>query len=223
MAIESFEKEWKTIKTNFEKATGKKKPSEKFLKVFDKNSGLTPAAAAFDKTVDADDKEAARKAAAALRKTGEAYEQVLGKAAAGETDKTVQAETRVMIGEIDLLLNGADDRVKTVGEIKPCSDLNAFARLMKNKINGPRVIEYAKKAYSTENVAFLLAMAKKDYSTKTYDTYVKAGAPSEINIDDKLRTRFSPASLAQAPWDQATDEILKLFNDNIVIKLNLAK
>ncbi len=111
----------------FREGHGQNKPSEKFLKVFDKRSGLTSAIAAFDKAVDADDKEAARKAAVALRETGEACEQVLGQAAAGESDKSAQVETKVMFGAI-----------------KARGDLNAFSRQMKNKINGSRVIEYAK-------------------------------------------------------------------------------
>ncbi len=54
-------------------------------------------------------------------------------------------------------------------------------------------------------MAFLLAMAKEDCSVTTYDAYVKTGAASEINIDDKLRVRFTPTTLATAPWGKATD------------------
>jgi hypothetical protein len=223
MAIASFEKEWKDIKKNFEKATNKKKPSDKFMGVFNKSSGLTPATAAFDKACDADDKAAAQKALENLHDVADSYEKVLARAAAAETDKTVQAETKVMIGEIENLLKEADKAVKEVGQIPLCSSLNDFSALMKNKINGPRIRDYAKRTLNTENLDFLFAMAKKDYSQDTFDTFIKDGSKEEINIDAGLRARFDPKDLRSAPWGKATDEVLKLFNDNIITKVNAAK
>ncbi|MDE2006033.1 MAG: hypothetical protein KGI51_05645 [Rhodospirillales bacterium] len=223
MTIDSYAKEWKQIKTNFEKATGKKKPSEKFMGVFDKASGLTPAATAFDKTLDGDDKNAAEKALGKFHDVADTYTTTLAKAAAGESDKTVIAEVKVMIGEIDNMLKQADAAAKKVGQIKHCNNLNDFAALMKNKSLGPRVTAYANRTHNTENVDFLLAMVKQDYSKDTYDTYVKDGAKQEINIDATLRKKFDPNNLRGAPWGQASNEILKLFNDNIVDKLNAGK
>ncbi len=219
MAIASFEKEWQTIKTNFERATAKKKPSEKFMGLFNKSSGMTPASRKLDQAIANEDKAEADKALADFDRVGSAYQQVLGKAAAAETDKTVIAETKVMIGEITGLQKEAETTVEKVGAVKRVGTLAQWAAQMKNKALGARITDYAKRTHNDDLLLFLGTMVKKDYSTKTYDTFVKPGSKYEINIDDTLRSKFDPANLRAAPWGDATSVVIDLFNNNIINKL----
>lgn len=219
MAIESFKDEWQTIKANFEKATAKKKPSEKFLGLFNKSSGITPAAKTLDGALDDGDRKAADKALGDFKKTCEAYQKTLAKAAAAETDKTVIAETKVMIGEIGNMVDQAETAVTDIAVIKRVGSLAQWTAQMKNKSIGPRVADYAKRTHNDDLLLFLGAMAKKDHSAKAYDTYIKPGSKYEINIDDNLRSQFNPADLGNAPRGKATDVVLDLYNNNIVNKL----
>ena len=92
MAIASFKKEWEFIKANFTKATGKKKPSEKFLGVFDKNPDLSPACVKLDLALAKPDLAAATKALAEFRKVADEYIKLLAKAATEKSDVTLAAE-----------------------------------------------------------------------------------------------------------------------------------
>ena len=219
MTIESFKDEWQTIKDNFEKATAKKKPSDKFLGLFNKSSGITPAAKKLDEALSDGDRKPADKALADFDKTCTAYQQTLGKAAAAETDKTVVAETKVMIGEISELMKQAEAAVKDIAVIKRVSGLAQWAAQMKNKSTGPRITDYAKRTHNDDLLLFLGAMVKKDYSVKAYDTYIKPGSKYEINIDDSLRNKFTPNNLGNAPWSDATSVVIDLYNNNIINKL----
>ncbi len=102
-----------------------------------------------------------------------------------------------MIGEIINLLDEAEKAIKDVGKLKWCSRIEDFSNMMKNKSNAERIIEYAKKTHNQELVLFLAAMAKKDYSAKTFNTFVKEGSPQEINIDSGLREKFTEDNLRQ--------------------------
>lgn len=220
MAIESFVAEWKTIKDNFEKATAKKKPSDKFLGLFNKSSGITPAAKKLDEALDDGDRKPADKALGDFKKTCAAYQQTLAKAIVAETDKTVVAETKVMVGEINEMVRQAETAVTDIAVIKRVGSLAQWAAQMKNKSTGPRITDYAKRTHNDDLLLFLGAMVKKDYSVKAYDTYVKPGSKYEINIDDTLRSQFVPTDLRNAPWGKATEVVLDLYNNNIINKLN---
>jgi hypothetical protein len=222
MAIASFAQEWKLIKSNFEKATNKKKPSEKFASFFNKPSGLTPATAAFDKAVAADNREDAEKALDTLHKAADSYIPTLVKAVTTETDKNVQAEIKVMVGEIDHLVKKADTAVKKVGLLQTCKNISGVPELLKNKWQAALIMDVVKKNYDDDLLAFLLAMAKKDYSQRTYDTFIKKGSENEINIDGPLRGQFDANNLKAGPWAKVTDEMLDLFNNNIIRKVNTA-
>ena len=96
--------EWQLIKTNYENATGRKKPAKGF---FNSASGLEKAAKALDKALGGSDPKAAVKARAGFVSASDAYQKVLFKKAAAEKDKDIATELRVMIGELDLLENKA--------------------------------------------------------------------------------------------------------------------
>lgn len=220
MAIESFEGEWKVIKKNFEKATDKKKPSDKFLGVFNKASGITPASSKLDKAIKAADKGDAEKALDGFTKTCKAYQQTLAKAAAGEKDRNVNTEIKVMVGEIGNMMSEADKVVADIGVPKRVGNVNQWAKQMKDKAIGPRIIEFAKRTYNNDLLLFLGTMAKKDYSVRTYDTFIKTGGKYEMNLDSKLRNQFDPNDLGDAPWGKATEVAIGYFNTNIVDKLH---
>ena len=147
MAIDSFSDEWKFIKKNFEKATAKKKPSDKVLGMFNKPSGITPASVKLDKAIGAGEKDDAAKALEVLTKTCKAYQQTLAKAAMAEKDRNVSAEIKVMIGEINLLMAEAGKAAHRVGWPELIGNLNQWAAQMKNKAIGPHIIEYAKRTH----------------------------------------------------------------------------
>jgi hypothetical protein len=65
--------EWKTIKKRYEAATGKSKPSEKFLGLFRKSSGIEKAAEAVDKAITKNDAAGLQKAVIELQKAATQY------------------------------------------------------------------------------------------------------------------------------------------------------
>ncbi|HLY57146.1 MAG TPA: hypothetical protein VKS60_16405 [Stellaceae bacterium] len=104
MAIESFKKEWIFIKKNYEKATGKKKPSAALSGATDKAaSGLEPACAALDSAIGKGDYGAAERAREKIESLGKVYQKALAEATRGE-DKAITAELKVMMGEIDIII-----------------------------------------------------------------------------------------------------------------------
>ena len=216
MAMDSFADEWKFIKKNFEKTTAKKKPSDKFLGVFNKPSGITPASVKLDKAIDAGKKDDAAKALEGFTKTCKAYQQTLAKAAIAEKDRTVSTGIKVMIGEISHLMTEAEKTVAGFGSPPKIDTLSQWVALMKHKIFSPRITECAKKNQCPRILLFLGAMAKKDYSAKTYDTFIKDGARFEINIGSKLRKEFDPNDLDSAPWAEATGAMVHDFNEGII-------
>lgn len=213
MAIDSFEKEWNDIKKNFERATTKKKPSEKFLGIFNKPSGITPAARTFDKALDDESRTAADKALAGLDRVANAYVQVLAKASATETDNTVKAEAKVMIGEIHELLAQAEKATKKIGVLDHVNSLAEWTKQIKSKSLGPKITTFAKSTHREEIVLFLATMAKRDHSKSTYKTFIDVGGKLQINIDESLREKFNPDDLDDAPWGDATTFVLGQYND----------
>lgn len=222
MPIASYEKEWTGIKKNFEQATGKKKPSESLLGVFKKGSGIAKATSEFDTAMETEDPKAVAKALGALDKAVTAYQTTLSKAVGDEKDKGVQAETKVMINELTNLLDQAENDSKHVGKIERCKTARDVVSLLDSKA-GERVRDYAKKTLNTDTVLFLEAMAKKDYSAKTFKTFIAEGSKYEVNIDHNLRSKFDEKDLRAAPWDEATQECLNLFNANVVQPLSKGK
>jgi len=221
MPIASYKKEWEGIKANFERATNKKKPSEKLLGIFNKSSGIEKAAGAFDAALKKKEPKAITTTFEALQTAATAYQNTLAKAAAAEKNKDVQAETKVMLLELTNLLDEAEDAEdEATPKLKSCGTIGGFSKLMKNKDKGKQVHDYAKKVYSTEIVGFLEAMVKKDHSPKTYKTFVK---DNDVNISGSLHEKFNEDDLDSAPWDEATKEVLKQFNDNIIVAINREK
>lgn len=100
----SYLTDWKTAKKRFEAATGKKKPSAKFLGVFNKSSGIESAVTAIDKAMDKKDAAALQKACAAFEKTVSEYCKLLAAAAKDEsadykTELAILKKTLDQIGE----------------------------------------------------------------------------------------------------------------------------
>src|SRR5688572_9919554 len=69
----SYEADWKAAKKQFENATGKKKPSEKFLGVFRESSGIEGACKKLDQSLADPSEENVTKATAAFDKAMMAY------------------------------------------------------------------------------------------------------------------------------------------------------
>lgn len=95
--------QWKVAKTKFETATGKKKPSEKFMGVFRKSSGLENALKKIDAAIAKKLPKELAQAKEEYRKTHEAYYATMVKGAKAEaSDENYQAE----LTKLNVALNG---------------------------------------------------------------------------------------------------------------------
>lgn len=95
-----FANDWKSAKTAFENATGKKKPSAKFMGVFHK-SGLEDVTKALDGALDKGDAKALEKALLDYVKSATAYQATLEKSAKAEGAATIAAELKKLGQALD--------------------------------------------------------------------------------------------------------------------------
>ena len=209
----SYAKSWTRIKDEYEAATEEKKPSEKFLGLFNKPSGLEKLFTTFDVALKKPDLDAAKATYAQIESAADAYQKILFKAAASEKNKDLQAFTKVMSVKLMELVEAADMEWKTAAKIPEITTLQDFNKLMKTAA-GEVAEDYAKRAYQTESIEFLKAMTRKDYSPKTF---LKT---NEINLSAELLSQFKEDDLKNGPWKDATIEVLKLFRTNVVAGAN---
>ncbi|NUB26666.1 hypothetical protein [Azospirillum brasilense] len=95
-----FASDWKSAKTTFETATGKKKPSAKFMGVFHK-SGLEDVTKALDTALGKSDAKALEKALLDYVKSATAYQTTLEKSAKAEGVATIAAELKKLGQALD--------------------------------------------------------------------------------------------------------------------------
>ncbi|MHA7060493.1 hypothetical protein [Azospirillum argentinense] len=95
-----FASDWKSAKTAFETATGKKKPSAKFMGVFHK-SGLEDVTKALDSALGKSDAKALEKALLDYVKSATAYQTTLEKSAKTEGVATIAAELKKLGQALD--------------------------------------------------------------------------------------------------------------------------
>ncbi|QCO14606.1 hypothetical protein D3869_04855 [Azospirillum brasilense] len=95
-----FASDWKSAKTAFETATGKKKPSAKFMGVFHK-SGLEDVTKALDSALGKSDAKALEKALLDYVKSATAYQTTLEKSAKAEGVATIAAELKKLGQALD--------------------------------------------------------------------------------------------------------------------------
>ncbi|MFL7900823.1 hypothetical protein ACJ41P_06790 [Azospirillum argentinense] len=95
-----FASDWKSAKTAFETATGKKKPSAKFMGVFHK-SGLEDVTKALDAALGKNDAKALEKALLDYVKSATAYQTTLEKSAKTEGVATIAAELKKLGQALD--------------------------------------------------------------------------------------------------------------------------
>jgi hypothetical protein len=112
----SYISEWTQIKKNFEGNTGKKKPSEKFLGVFRKSSGMESACKSLDSAIAAADAAGGEKAVKELESAQDSYIKTLAKSAK-DGDLDYNTEIKVMVGELNLLLKNAQNAQKALVEL----------------------------------------------------------------------------------------------------------
>ena len=108
-----------------------------------------------------------------------------------------------------------------VTEISQVGSLSKWTELTQNKELFAKVLAYAKKSYQMEIVEFLTSMKAGSKNQLTYDKYIKKGTKKEINISSKLAKKFHDVAAvkpkpdwSKAPWNDATEELLKLFRNN---------
>lgn len=104
--------EWKVAKKNFETATGKKKPSAKFLGVFNK-SGVEDVLKALDSALDKGDPKAMEKALEAAAKSAGSYYQTLAKAEKEDKDSNYITEVKKLSDELSDIVTRAGVMVNT--------------------------------------------------------------------------------------------------------------
>ena len=96
--------DWQKAKKEFETATGKKKPSETFLGVFRKSSGLEKVTKDLDDTKKKGDLEAMQKAMNAFEKGRQDYIRLLEKADAAEKNADYSKEIAKLKGALEKIL-----------------------------------------------------------------------------------------------------------------------
>ncbi len=227
IVAKNFVAEWKKIKEAYEKETGKKKPSEKFLSSFNaigKKSGITEAfkdyedaLKKFDRTYDVDE---AKDAFKILERKTEAYGAVLWTASVNEKTIDLRKSTKDMQIKLSNLVGEAKKELQTLS-IDPKMDLRGFADLMKTAA-GPRIEAAADSQYCPEVVDFLMVMVKKDYSVRTYKEYIAPNSKKEVNVSYELREKFTEDNLKRAPWDALINEALAIFKTNVIPAANKA-
>ena len=210
--------QWKAIKAGYETATSRKKPSDTLLGVIKTKTGLESGFAAMDAALKKSDVKEAQKVLAALEKSATAYRKVLVKAAVAEKNKDIQKETNKMMDDLEELIESSQLSIRDAGKIPKVGSLREFSALMKTPAFD-RIEEFAKSKYRTESLDFLVAMLKKDYSAKTFKTFIK---DNDINIPSHIVAKFDEDNLKSAPWDEATSEVLTLFYTNIIKPMNSA-
>ncbi len=89
-----FTESWKNAKSNFENATSKKKPSDSFMGVFRKSSGLESATKAMDEAVKKGESKLFSKAESEFQTTWNKYSQMLEKASKDEKSSTYSSEIK---------------------------------------------------------------------------------------------------------------------------------
>ncbi len=214
----SFLAQWKQIKKDFEAATGKKKPSDKFLGVTNKKTKLEPSLTSFDTALKTKDTDAAKKAYDAVETAATAYQAVLFKAAAAEKDKDIKMFTTLMTKQLSELLEDAEESWKTVAEVPTFSKLNDLRKYMRTP-NGDRLVRIAEKNFDDEPLKFLLALIKKESPEKIYKRFI---ATNEINVISDFINGFKENldDLEKGPWEKTTGEVLKMVNYNLVSRIN---
>lgn len=115
MPIKSFKAEWALVNKNYEKATGKKKPSAKLAGATKSASGLEPACSDLDTALKKGDGKAALKAATVVETAVTTYQKALAEATKGE-DKNIAAELKVMMGEIALTIKEAKEQAGALSD-----------------------------------------------------------------------------------------------------------
>jgi hypothetical protein len=103
--------------------------------------------------------------------------------------------------------------------MKHVSDLSAWNAAMKHKDWGPKILAHSKKSGNDDILKFLTLMRAGKKGQNEYDLFVKPGSKYEINISSGLRGKFNKIAAtkpkpdwAKAPWDQATKEMVDVFN-----------
>lgn len=212
----NFAAKWKELKIDYEAATDREKPSEKFLGVFRKKSGLEAAFTTLDAALKKEDVDGAKKAFETVEKAADLYQKVLFKAVSSEKNKGIQDDTKILMKKLNDLIEDAEITRKITGQITDIKNLRDFTKLMRSPA-ADRVSAFARKVYSEEILSFLVAMSSKDHSGKVYKAFIKN---NDVNIEASLQKKFKEDELQDAPWEEATKEVLGIFNNNVIHGLN---
>ena len=211
MQCDTFEAEWKFIKKNYEKATGKKKPSAKLDGATTKATGIQPAAKAFDAALKAKDPAAAKKAYETIQSSADAYKKALVVAINGE-DKAIADELKVLVLEVgnfakeakEKLMEASDDYLdlKTREQAwQKLAEVIADSDLAKNKaVRGFADHPAFGRSVVTQEADPKLAKCQQD-AAKQIDAYGKAldkVKKFRIDIEDKSALKDFAEAVAVA-------------------------
>jgi hypothetical protein len=119
----SYEASWKQAKKDFETATGRKKPSETFLGVFRKGSGVESAAKELDKAIAKGNPDGIRKAVEALAKASKDYVALLRAAAKDSKNKDVERDIDDLRQTFDTWGVRADETANHAAKLAMLDDL----------------------------------------------------------------------------------------------------
>ena len=108
-----------------------------------------------------------------------------------------------------------------VTETSQVTNMSKWTELTQNKVLFAKVLKYGKTSYQMEIIEFLTSMKANTNNQVTYDKFLKPGAPKLVNLSSKLFKKFRDIAAqtprpdwSKAPWNEATDEMLRLFRNN---------
>ena len=106
-------------------------------------------------------------------------------------------------------------------------DVAGWNTLMKDKVNGPKVITFAKTSHNEDLLKFLTLMRDNKKGLNEYNLFIKSGAKYELNIDSHLHEQFkaiadqgAQANWSHAPWADVILVVIDQFNHNVADKIH---
>jgi len=203
----AFVDQWKQMKAKYESSVKDKKPSEKWLGVFRKSTGIESACKDLDVAIAKGSRENCEKALTNLKKAGETYLTTLDKTADTETGPLKQVKTKTLRANLDDMLTEAHNAIKGL-------DSGVF-----DQVVGPDIMSRVMGLKFPKD-AYIKSFASNDAFKNSYTTNAPSGELASIQADfaKKYRVCLAAHSMFMANKGKAMQksEILKVAKATLV-------
>lgn len=203
--------DWKRAKENFERATGKSKPSEKFLGAFRKTSGIEDVCKLLDTAEASGNQDKMLQAEAAYSKAFNAYNTSLAKALAGEKGAEYKAEVKKLQDTLEGFLETFVAK-KTKARKDLFVSLSNQSKALVHKLAGEfneiqEVISEIEKQEGLSNAAMvrIVAALGKNDTDKAQAELKKIGDCAKV-VADQRKEMKRRIDQAEAAFERAQDE-----------------